>query len=342
MFRLLLCFVLASAAAGEENSVGIELIRVEAGEYLRGAADQNLIVEKHPFSTLARNRNHGISPSHPVRISKSFWIGSREITVAQFRAFVEATDYETSAETNEKGALALFPEETDGPEKFQTKPGCNWRNPGFAQTDDHPVVCVSWKDAVTFCEWLSKKENRVYRLPTEAEWEFAARAGSTSMYLSGDSPDGVYEYGNVADAALEKAHPNMTLRQRIAGLKEGDGDGFVYTAPTGSLKPNAWGLFDTHGNVWEWCSDRYMIEYYGELRAKAVKDGSTTEPAETVDPTGPESTLNDQYGEWRAMRGGGWTNSPITARTAWRGFGEASDSFCYTGFRVVVEDDSPR
>ena len=156
------------------------------------------------------------------------------------------------------------------------------------------------------------------------------------MYVSGDSPDSVYAFGNVADAALEAAHPNMVKRQRIAALNPGDGDGFVYTAPTGSLKPNGWGLFDTHGNVSEWCSDRYTLEYYSQLHAAATKKGSVTEPAVTLDPKGPDSTLNDQYGNWRANRGGAWTNSPITARTAWRGFGEASDSFCYTGFRVVA------
>ena len=157
------------------------------------------------------------------------------------------------------------------------------------------------------------------------------------MYVSGDEPDGVYAFGNVADAALEAAHPEMTKRQRIAGLSPGDGDGFVYTAPVASLKPNAWGLFDTHGNVWEWCSDRYTIDYYNELHTAAVKKGSITNPAITIDPLGPEKTLNDRYGDWRAMRGGAWTNSPITARSAWRGFGEAGDAFCYTGFRVVAE-----
>ncbi|MEM7013148.1 MAG: formylglycine-generating enzyme family protein [Verrucomicrobiota bacterium] len=331
--------LLVSAAAGEENSLGMKLIRIEPGEYLRGAADQNLIGKMHPFSTLARNRNHGNSPAHPVKISKPFLIGEREVTVAQFRVFVDESGYKTTAETNSEGALAFIPEEPEGLKQFQNQPGCNWRNPSFKQTDDHPVVCISWKDAVAFCEWLSKKENRVCRLPTEGEWEYAARAGTTTMYISGDEPDGVYEFGNVADYALEKAHPGMTLRQRIAALEEGRGDGHVYTAPTASLKPNAWGLFDTHGNVWEWCSDRYTVEYYSELYNEAVKKGSITNLVATVDPKGPESTAIDQYGDWRAMRGGGWTNSPMTARTAWRGFGEAEDSFCYTGFRVVVEID---
>ena len=323
--------------AAEPNSIGLRLVRIEPGEYLRGAADQNVIGKYHPLSTTARNRNHGISPAHPVRISKPFLIGEREVTVAQFRAFVDATNYRTTAETSGSGALKFLPNEPSGLKQFQDRPDCTWRTPGFPQTNDHPVVCVSWHDAVAFCEWLSKEEGRVYRLPTEAEWEYAARAGTNTMYVGGDEPDSVYAYGNVADAALEAAHPGMVSRQRIAGLEPGNGDGFVHTAPTGSLKPNPWGLFDTHGNAWEWCSDRYTVEYYSDLTAAAQKKGSLTQPAVTVDPQGPEKTLNDQYGNWRSMRGGAWTNSPVTARCSWRGFAEAADSFCYTGFRVVTE-----
>lgn len=326
-----------TAVAQEKNSIGMTLIRIEPGEYLRGAADQNLIGKFHPFSTTARNRNHGITPAHPVQISKSFLIGQHEVSVAQFRAFVEATNYRTTTETNGKGALAFMPNEESGLKQFQLREECTWRAPGFSQTDEHPVVCVSWKDAVAFCKWLSDVEDRVYRLPTEAEWEYAARAGTTTMYVSGNSPDSVYAYGNVADAALEEAHPNTVLRQRIAALDKGDGDGFVYTAPVGSLKPNPWGLYDTHGNAWEWCSDRYTVEYYSQLTVAAQNKGSSTEPAVTVDPQGPKTTLNDKYGDWRATRGGAWTNSPVTARCSWRGFGEASDAFCYTGFRVVAE-----
>ena len=123
---------LSFLVAEEENSIGMTLIRIEPGEYLRGAADQNLIGKMHPFSTLARNRNLGMSPAHPVRISQAFWIGEREVTVGQFRAFVEATKHVTTAESTGKGALALIPAEQSGLKQFQTRPDCNWRNPGFA------------------------------------------------------------------------------------------------------------------------------------------------------------------------------------------------------------------
>ena len=135
--------------------------------------------------------------------------------------------------------MAFRPEAPRGIDQFANDRKCTWRTPGFQQTDEHPVVCVTWKDAQAFCNWLSRKTGDRYRLPTEAEWEYAARAGSTTSYLGGDSADSCYAYGNVADAALEAAHPGMTLRQRIAGLGEGEGDGFVYTAPVARLKPNS-------------------------------------------------------------------------------------------------------
>lgn len=319
------------------DSIGMTLRRVDRGEYLRGAADQNLIWRYHPCSTLTRSRDHGIAPAHPVRISRDLWIGECEVTVAQFREFAEATDYRTFVEVSSVGALAFQPDEAVGLKQFPRHSECTWRNPGFAQSDEHPVVCVSWHDAPAFCQWLSEREGQSCPLPTGAEREYAARAGTSTMYVDGHDPGSVYAFGNVADAAFEKADPNMVLRQRVVGLKPGQGDGFVYTAPVGRLRPNPRGLFDTHGNVWEWCSDRYTVEYCAELTAAAQKRGSASRPAVTVDPQGPESTLNDRYGDWRAMRGGAWTNSPITARCSWRGFGEASDAFCYTGFRVVME-----
>jgi formylglycine-generating enzyme required for sulfatase activity len=197
---------------------------------------------------------------------------------------------------------------------------------------------VGWKDAVAFCQWLSKKENANYRLPTEAEWEYTARAGSTTSYLGGNSASTIYPYGNVADAALEKAHPGLTLRQRIADLEEDKGDGFVYTAPVGQLKPNKWGLFDTHGNVWEWCSDKYDAEHYRELTGGHINhDDPSTLPLIT-DPRGPADSPNHKYGDWRVTRGGAWITGPLTSRCASKTFGEASDAFCYTGFRVVRDN----
>ncbi|NNE91611.1 MAG: formylglycine-generating enzyme family protein [Verrucomicrobiales bacterium] len=323
--------------SGRENSLGLRLVPIEPGEYLRGALKGDTLRKNHPLSTGGVGE-HNARPRHRVKLTRPFQISATEVTVGQFRKFVESTGYKTSAETNGIGAVAFLPEvKEEGVDQFDTRKDCTWKNPGFEQTDDHPVVCVSWKDAVAFCEWLSKQEKKTYRLPTEAEWEYAARAGVSTSYLGGNSAGTVYEFGNVADASLEKAHPGMTLRQRIADLEDGKGDGFAFTAPVASFKPNSWGLFDTHGNVWEWCSDKYHDLHYRELTGAHINhDDPETLPL-IIDPKGPDDSPNHRYGDWRVMRGGAWVTAPLSSRCASKSYGEAGDAFCYTGFRVVLE-----
>lgn len=317
------------------NSIGMRLIRIPAGKYVRGAIHGDQLRKNHPFSTGATGA-HDARPAHRVEISRAFSIGATEVTVAQFGTFVQATSYRTSAERSGKGALRFIAGAAAGIARFQCKSTCNWRAPGFPQQDSSPVTCVSWQDAQAFCRWLSSRERKTYRLPTEAEWEYAARAGSTTSYLGGNDPGSAYTYGNVADAALESAHPGMTRRQRIAGL-DGPGDGFAMTAPVGSFRANAWGLYDTQGNVWEWCSDKYHPGYYSELTGVTVMHNDPDRLPLIVDPRGPEQTLHEEFGDWRAIRGGAWCTSPITSRSASRSFAEAEDAACYTGFRVVCE-----
>jgi formylglycine-generating enzyme required for sulfatase activity len=184
----------------------------------------------------------------------------------------------------------------------------SWRNAGFEQTDEHPVVNVSWNDAVAFCNWLSKKESKTYRLPTEAEWEYACRAGTTTRYYSGDDPETLAKVGNVADAALKAKFPDLKYTLKAS-------DDYVFTAPVGSFKPNALGLFDMHGNAFQWCADWYGAEYYA---ASPVDD-----------PTGPDS------GTDRVLRGGSWNFGPLYSRSAKR-FGLTPDlRSSYSGFRVA-------
>lgn len=319
------------------NSIGMRMIAFSPVEFVRGAIHGDQLRKNHPYSTRGVG-SHDARPAHRVRLTRPFRIGATEVTVGQFRKFVQATGYQTTAEASGKGALAFVPDAERALDQFALRAHCTWHRPGFPQDDRHPVVGVSWRDAQAFCQWLSKKENVAYRLPTEAEWECAARAGSATSYIGGDSPDTVYAYGNVADAALEAAHAGMTLRQRIAALDDPDaGDGYVYTAPVASLKPNQRGVFDTHGNVWEWCADKYHPRYYSELTKASVMSSDPSRLPVIVDPRGPKTTLHHRYGDWRAVRGGAWCTGPLTSRSAERSFAEASDAFVYTGFRVAAD-----
>jgi sulfatase modifying factor 1 len=232
------------------------------------------------------------------------------VTRGQFRRFVDYAGYQTEAEKDGKGGYG-WNEET---KKFEQNPRYTWQNTGFEQTDEHLVVNVSWNDAQAFTAWLSRKEGKTYRLPTEAEWEYACRAGSASRYSSGDDPEGLAAVGNVADGTARQKYPEWTWA--IAAR-----DGYVHTAPVGRYNPNAWGLFDMHGNVWEWCSDGYAANYYKQ--------------SPVDDPPGMS------VASFRVARGGGWFNSPPRdARSANRNGSEPGNRGSILGFRLALVQSS--
>ena len=242
-------------------------------------------------------------PRHPVRITRPFYLGIHEVTRGQFRQFVDDSGYETEAEKD--GTHYWVPDENA--ETFGPNARLNWKSPGFEQTDAHPVVNVSWNDAQAFLAWLSRKEGQTYRLPTEAEWEYACRAGSTATYSFGEGAFRLASVGNVADATAKEKYPTWPcLTSR---------DSFVYTAPVGRYQPNAWGLYDMYGNVWEWCSDGFAADYY----ERSPRD----------DPQGVKDSSK------RVYRGGGFGSDERNSRSACRITQPPGYRDCNLGFRVA-------
>ncbi|MGD0655084.1 MAG: formylglycine-generating enzyme family protein [Thermoguttaceae bacterium] len=298
-------------AADLGGGVKMELVLIPAGEFKMGSGESAETTAAFFSKTYGEDLLKADSfkdehPQHRVRITKPFYLGTYHVTRGQFRQFVADSGYKTDAEKGDsKGAFGWDPDKKE----FGFNAKYSWRNAGFEQTDEHPVVNVSWNDAVAFCKWLSRKEGKTYRLPTEAEWEYACRAGTTTRYYSGDDPETLAKVGNVADAAFKAQFPEdwkYTIKAN---------DGYVFTAPVGKFKPNAFGLYDMHGNAWQWCADRYGAEYYA------------ASPAD--DPTGPDS------GNDRVLRGGSWGLGPDLTRSANRNWYAPDDRYDDTGFRVA-------
>jgi formylglycine-generating enzyme required for sulfatase activity len=286
------------------NSIGMKLTLIPAGEFTMGSSPEE-IKSWNDWFQQADLKSVNITdegPEHRVRITRPFYMGTYHVTWGQFRKFVATSGYQTEAEKDGKGGSGY-----DG-EKFEQKPEFNWRNTGFEQGDEHPVVNVSWNDAVAFCEWLSAKEGKTYRLPTEAEWEYACRAGTTTRYYNGDDEEKLVEVGNVADATLKAKFPNAKNTINAS-------DGYAFTSPVGKFKPNAFGLYDMHGNAYQWCADWYNRDYY----AASPND----------DPKGPDT------GSSRVSRGGGWFSFAAGCRSARRIWVSPVLRSIYLGFRVA-------
>ena len=256
------------------NTVGMEFVEIPAGDFSMGS--------------VAGDTDE--RPVHRVRVSQPFYLQAREVSNAQYKAFVSATGYAGRDEADRDhlqhfaGGLVT------------------------SAADDCPAALVSWKNAQAFCRWLTNKEKVSYRLPTEAEWEYACRAGSVSRYWWGEDEKIGGKCANVADKALKKRSPKATTMDTD--------DGRLGTAPVGTYSPNAWGLYDMTGNVSELCQDLYGRDYY-----RASPD---------VDPLGPTSGTHYVY------RGGGWASKPSFCRSACRGRASPRATDGDLGFRVVA------
>ena len=292
------------------NSLGMTFVRIPPGEFMMGSLKQEMDWLRLTFKKTWRAGHkqwfEDELPLHPVRITPAFYMGVTEVTVGQFRQFVKETQYKTDAEKGDGGMIWSNKEE-----RWVAQKGMKWDSVPWKIADDQPVVFVSWNDAKAFCRWLSRKEKRVYRLPTEAEWETACRGGAAWVR---------YPWGNrlPGDSDCNFGDGNPKLPESLTTVD----DGYQYVSPVGSYKPNAFGLHDMAGNVMEWVEDYYDRNYF---------EGSPLE-----DPKGPPKGVS------HVNKGGNWFASPADGRCAFRGFSGPEMSFWNLGFRVVLEDQDER
>jgi formylglycine-generating enzyme required for sulfatase activity len=233
---------------------GPEMVVVPAGRFMMGSPDDEPRREEYE------------SPRHEVTFARPFAVGRHAVTRGQLAAFVEATSHKKS------GGWFGFGKRDQ------------WRNPDFSQDDNHPVVRITWEDAKAYAAWLKEITGQPYRLLTEAEWEYAARAGTATPFWWGSS------------ITPAEANYDGNFVYKGGGSKGAFRKG---TVPAGSFQPSPWGLYNVHGNVWEWCDDTWHENYNG-----APTDGS------------PWVTANTYLG--RVVRGGSWLSSPGVVRSAQR------------------------
>jgi formylglycine-generating enzyme len=235
-------------------------------------------------------------------------MGASPVTRGQFAVFVKAESYMTEAETGGQGGGGYNQATRKG---VDHDPKYTWNNPGFDQTDYHPVVNVTWNDAVRFCRWLSKREQKTYELPTEAEWEYACRAGTLTRFWCGNKVESLQRNFNVLDMSAKSRFDAAFAKNWHF---QSWNDGYPFTSPIESIQANPLGLYDMGGNVWQWCTDKYG-SYHNGL---------------SVDPQ------SEDGGENRILRGGSWNNDPNGCRSACRtGFAPTCPSFT-VGFRIVL------
>jgi sulfatase modifying factor 1 len=276
------------------DGITMELVRIPAGKFQMGSppGEKERLVDE---------------VQHSVEITRDFYLAKYEVTRGQFRAFVKDTGYHTEPETDGQGGWGY---DQDTRKIEGRKPKYTWKFTGFAQTDEHPVVNVTWNDADAFCHWLGRRTKKEVRLSTEAEWEYACRAGSATRFYSGDDAETLVKVGNVADGTAKKKFQDWD-----STIATEDGD--VFTSPVGKFLANRFGLYDMHGNAWEWCQDWYGP--YGDLSAK--------------DPV-REDYIKDQK-NYRVMRGGGFGKRTPRICSATRRVGGAPPSRDLDlGFRV--------
>ncbi|MGB6222119.1 formylglycine-generating enzyme family protein [Haloferula sp.] len=272
-----------------ESPTSSKFLLIPAGTFMMGSTPEKLEIaarEKPEWWDEAATKSQLApeQPTHPVTISQPFYISETLVTIDDYKQFVEATGYKTLPERDGKGGMYYQNGTHQAPEFLWHKP-----HPDHKFTGKAPVTQVSYEDAIAYCKWLSDEGKATYRLPTEAEWEYAARAGTDSVWFFGDDP--------------------------------ADFDKFVhrgkFPSDVAQKSPNAFGLYDVHGNVWEWCSDWFSPNLF------------TVDPR--TDPVGPDE------GNKRVRRGGTYATGPTQSRSAFRKGSPSEYRGLHVGFRVVRE-----
>ncbi|MDX2142319.1 MAG: SUMF1/EgtB/PvdO family nonheme iron enzyme [Rhodospirillaceae bacterium] len=263
-----------------------EMVVLPTGTFTMGAPDDE------------PDRQRWDGPPTKVTVATPFALARTEITRGQFAKFAAATQRPIG------GHCRTF----NG--NWGADAASDWRKVNFPQTDDHPVVCVEWYDALAYVEWLNTKGGHSYYLPSEAEFEYANRAGSSTIFPWGTDRGEICKHANVADQSVKRRFPHV------------DGhncdDGFEFTAPVASFPANAFGLHDTFGNVWEWVFDCWSFDH-------AASDG-TARPVTT-----------GEYCYKRMIKGTGYESVARYARSAARGRDDIPEfRNAVIGFRVAA------
>ncbi len=262
-----------------------ELVTVQGGEFSMGSGKEEKLREPDE------------EPAHRVSVAGPLAVGKYEVTRGQYAEFAKDTKREHKGGCNS----------TLGG-RFNKNPKALWSNPGFAQKDDEPVVCVSWEDAHAYVAWLSKKTGKAYRLLSEAEWEYVARAGTTGRRYWPDTDEAAAcKFASVADTSFKRVSPGMPIFPCD--------DSFPYTAPVGRFPANAFGLHDLIGNAAEWVEDCWNGDY---------SDAPSTSAARTTGACAE-----------RVFRGGAWNGKPATVRVGYRDRESTDERHDSLGFRVV-------
>jgi formylglycine-generating enzyme required for sulfatase activity len=281
------------------------MIDIPAGGFWMGTAAADRLIDPRTGKP-AKND----SPQHKVTISQTIAFGKYEVSGGEFGNFVAATGYQPEGPCMEFG-----PEDS-----FSISDEFDWYNTGFAQSNSSPVTCVSFFDAQAYADWLSSVTGQYYRLPSEAEWEYAARAGANTPYHWGDDPTLACDYANVRSPGAN------TISKRQAESDIADGfpcdDGYAHSSPVGSFAPNQFGLHDMQGNAWEWVSDCNHKNYEG-----APIDGSPW-----------LDTRGCQFG---VIRSGSFLNRVERSSTTVRAGRPREGRATNMGFRVVRAETPP-